>query len=394
VGCDIAIEYEVHKGQKSLLSYVNMTVLIYLLKHNKMWSIFFLPLASLLSVSQCIPTISISAPHPNVKLPLPARTVAQFDTVPTWLENIAVRGNGDLLVTQLAPAPGLYTIRNPASKNATLEPIFGWHEPNITDILGITETFPDTFNIIAGNATSDALGYAGTWSVWEARFHSLNSSVPAVRKITDIPEAKFLNGIVPMPGRPEIVFIADSQFGLLFRLDTRTGKHEIIAKGPEFDPYPALQNKTVGFGINGVKIRDGYLYFSNSNLVKIFRTPITRDGHIAQKGKAKVELYADLNAAAVFVDDFIFSDDGILWAASNYGNSIVAVSPGASNIQVVAGAVTQLALAGSTAAAFGRTKHDKNILYVCTAGGLAEPVNGTIVEPGKVEAIDTAGYSC
>jgi hypothetical protein len=342
-----------------------------------MRSIFLLSLASLLSVAQCIPTASIPASQPNVKLPLPARTVAQLDTVPTWLENIAVRANGDLLVTQLAPAPVLYTIRNPASKNATLEPIYEWRESNVTDILGITETIPDTFNIITGNATTDALGYAGTFSVW-----------------ANIPEAMFLNGIVPMPGRPEIVFIADSQFGLLFRLDTHTGKHEIIAQGPEFDPYPALQNKTVGFGINGVKIRDGYLYFSNSNLVKIFRIPLTKDGNIAQKGKAPIELYVDLNAAAIFVDDFIFSDDGTLWAASNYGNTIVAVSLDGKRVQTVAGAITQLTLAGSTAAAFGRARYDKNILYVCTAGGLGEPVNGTMVEPGKVEAIDTAGFAC
>jgi hypothetical protein len=355
-----------------------------------MRSIVHLSLASLLSAAQCIPTAS----KPNLKLPLPARTVAQLDKVPTWLENIAVRATGDLLVTQLAPAPVLYTIKSPASANATLEPIYEWHEPNVTDILGITETFPDTFNIIAGNATADALGYAGSWSVWEAKLSSCNSSVPAIRKIANIPEAMLLNGITPLPGHPEIVFIADSQFGFLFRLDTRTGKHEVIAKGPEFDPYPARQHKTVGFGINGVKIRDGYLYFSNSNLVSIFRMPITMDGYVAKEGKAKVELYADLNAAVDFVDDFVFSGDGTLWAASNYGNSIVAVSPGGKKIRVVAGAITQLTLAGSTAAAFGRTKYDRDVLYVCTAGGLGEPVNGTIVEPGKVEAIDIAGYSC
>lgn len=88
--------------------------------------------------------------------------------------------------------------------------------------MGITKTFPDVFNIVAGNATANATGYAGTFSVWEAEFSSLGSSVPAVRKIANIPEAMFLNGIVPVPGRPDIVLIPDSQFGLLFRLDTST----------------------------------------------------------------------------------------------------------------------------------------------------------------------------
>lgn len=237
-------------------------------------------------------------------------------------------------------------------------------------------------------------GYVGTFAVWEAKFDSPKSSVPVVRKIANLPEAMLLNGIIPLPGHPEIVLIADSQLGLLFRLDTRTAKHEIILEGPELRPYPERQNSTVGFGINGVRIRDGYLYFSNSNLVKIFRVPITRYGYLAEKGKAPVQLYADLGVATTFVDDFTFSDDGTLWAVSNSENTVLAISPDAKRIQQVAGAKNQLTVAGGTAGAFGRTRSDKNILYISTAGGLAAPVNGTVVEPGKIVAVNTAEYSC
>jgi hypothetical protein len=359
-----------------------------------MCAAILVPLLSLVSIALCTPTPDHSIPKPNVNIPLPASTIAQLETVPTWLENIAVRANGDLLVTQLAPAPILFTVRDPTSKHATLEPIYQWHEPNVTDLLGITETFPNTFNIITGNATANATGYAGTFAVWEAKFSSPKSIKPTMRKIANVPEAMLLNGVTPLPGKPEIVLIPDSQFGLLFRLDTRTGRSEIIADRPEFKPHPERQNKTVGFGINGVRIRNGYLYFSNSNLVSIFRVPITQDGYIAKKGKAPVELYADLNVATNFVDDFTFGDDGTLWAVSNDGNSVVTVSPDGKRIQEAAGARDQLTVAGGTAAVFGRTKADKHILYVCTAGALDAPVNGTAVEPGKVVAIDTAGYSC
>ncbi|KAH8704458.1 hypothetical protein GQ44DRAFT_716699 [Phaeosphaeriaceae sp. PMI808] len=352
---------------------------------------FLLPL---ISIGLCAPSDEYAKPKFNTKLPLPARTVAQLGTSPTWLENIAVRANGDLLVTQLAPTPVLYTVKNPTSRQATLDSIYQWHEPNITIFLGITETFPDTFNIVAGNATANATGYAGTYSVWEAKFNSPKSSKSVVRKVANVPEAMFLNGIIPLPSRPEVVLIPDSQFGLLFRLDTRTGKSEIIADRPEFKPYPERQNKTVGFGINGVRIRGGYLYFSNSNLVTIFRIPITSDGYVAQKGKAQVKIYADLSVATTFVDDFAFSDDGTLWAVSNDGNTVVAVSPDGKKIQEVAGSRNQLTTAGGTAGAFGRTKDDRNVFYVSTAGGLDLPVNGTLTEPGKVVAVDTAGYSC
>jgi hypothetical protein len=354
-----------------------------------------IPLATLLSLvsfSFSAPTSDHKDGKPDFSLPLPARTVAQLDAVPTWLENIAVRPNGDLLVTQLAPLPVLLTVKSPTSTHATLEPIYQWNAPNVTKLLGITETYPDTFAIIAGNATADATGYVGTFSVWEAKFPSSMSSTPTFRKLANIPEAMFLNGIIPLPDRPHIVLIPDSQFGLLFRLDTRSGKYEVIADRPEFKPYPERQNKTVGFGINGVRVRDGYLYFSNSNLVKIFRVRITADGYVAHKGKAPVEIYADLRVATIFVDDFAFSEDGTLWAVSNDGNSVIAVSPDGKRIKEVAGSRDQLTVAGGTAGAFGRTKADKHVLYISTAGGLDAPVNGTVTEPGKVVAVDTAGY--
>lgn len=353
-------------------------------------------LTSLLPFLTITPTLS--TPTPKHTLPLPARTVAQLASSPSWLENIAVRANGDLLVTQLVPAPVLYTVRNPSAPHAALEPLYTWHEPNVTILLGIIETYPDVFAVIAGNATANATGYPGTFSAWEVDFSASSPktvpATPAVRKIANIPAATFLNGVIPLPGNPSVLLIPDSQFGLIFRLDTRTGASEVIADRPEFKPYPERQNKTVGFGINGVRILDRYLYFTNSNLVSIFRLKITRDGYVARNGKAGVELVADLNAVTTFVDDFAVGEDGTLWAVSNDGNTIVAVSRGGRRIESVAGQRDQLTVAGGTAAAFGRGKKDRKVLYVSTAGGLDAPVNGTVTEPGKVVAVDTEGYTC
>ncbi|KAF2825180.1 hypothetical protein CC86DRAFT_456431 [Ophiobolus disseminans] len=340
-------------------------------------------------IASCSPISDLHKPEAATELPLPVRTVAQIDTAPAWLENIAVRANGDLLVTQLAPAPVLFTVKNPSFKNATLDPIYQFNVPNASTLLGITETYPDTFAIIAGNATPNADGYPGTFSVWSAKFPSPQTSKLEIRKIANVPAAKFLNGVITLPERTEILIIPDSQYGLLFRLDTRTGRSEVIADRPEFKPYPERQNKTVGFGINGVRIRDGYLYFSNSNLVKIFRVRLTRDGYV---GQAPVEVYADLNAATTFVDDFTFAGDGTLWAVSNDGNTVVVVGPGGKKVREVAGASDALTIAGGTAGAFGRGAGDREVLYVCTAGGLDAPVNGTVVEAGKIVAIDTRGY--
>jgi hypothetical protein len=54
--------------------------------------------------------------------------------------------------------------------------------------------------------------------------------------------------------------------------------------------------------------------------------------------------------------------------------------------------MTEMSVAGCTAAAFGRSKKDGKTLYVTTSGGQAVPVNGTVTEGGKVVAIDTSGY--
>lgn len=325
--------------------------------------------------------------YPQPDLPLTTQTIAQLSNVPTWLENIAVRNNGDLLVTQFAPAPVLYTVRDPSSSNAALEDIHQFD--TITNILGIAETCSDTFVVVGGNATANATGYAGTFSAWEVEF---SKNTATVHKIVDIPESMFLNGVVALPHAPNIVLIADSQFGLLFRLDTGKATYEVIADRPEFKPHPERFNKTVGFGINGVKIRDEFLYFSNTNLVNIYRVPITKDGYVAKKGEAPVELYANLNAVTTFVDDFEIGPDGSVWVVTNDDNSLVAVTPRSQKAEVVAGAKDQLALAGGTGAAFGRTKKDKHVLYISTAGGLDAPVNGTLVEPGKVVGVDTRGW--
>ncbi|KAG9186133.1 hypothetical protein G6011_02689 [Alternaria panax] len=317
---------------------------------------FLLPLASL-------GLGTASPPHSDPTLPLPARTVAQLSTVPTWLENIAARPNGDLLVTQLTPSPVLYTIRSPSSRNAALECIYQFHADNVTDLLGITETTPDTYIIIAGNVTANATGYAGTFSVWQANFASSTVSIPTVHKLANIPQAKLLNGATALPSDPSIVIIADSQYGLLFRFDTKSGTSKIIADRPELKAHPQQPNATVGFGVNGVKIRGRWLYFSNSDLVAIYRVPITSTGYISQNSKAAVELYANLKAVADFVDDFTFGADGTLWAVTNSGNTLIAISAGGKKIEIVAGEKGLLTLAGGTAAAFGRTERDREVLY-------------------------------
>ncbi|KAI0125300.1 hypothetical protein BJ170DRAFT_499486 [Xylariales sp. AK1849] len=309
-------------------------------------------------------------------LPLPAETIFQFNTSGTWIENIAVRSNGALLVTLLYPAPQLYLIPDPWSDSPAAELVYTF--PDATGLLGITEIEPETF-VLASGVFSDAGG--GNYSVWEVAFRG--STTPAIRKITDIPSALLLNGVAAVPGCGSAVLISDCAQGLVYRVDTRTGDHTTAVQVPEMAPIPGAASQ---IGINGIKIRGGYLYFDNSYKATMYRIKLTRDGFAA--AGARAELVATLDGAP-FVDDFAIAPDGAIWAATNIGDTLWRINGDGNG--VVAGLDTELTVAGDTAAAFGRTSRDGDMLYVVTCGALGNPVNGTITEPAKVVAIDTAG---
>ena len=58
----------------------------------------------------------------------------------------------------------------------------------------------------------------------------------------------------------------------------RTDTNE-TADNPARKVYSQQRTVTVGFGVNAVKIRDAWLYFSNSDLVAIYQVPIAPSGY-------------------------------------------------------------------------------------------------------------------
>jgi hypothetical protein len=97
------------------------------------------------------------------KWPLPVRTIHEFSN-DTFLENLAVRSNGQILLSPLN-IPSLYIIdplQNGVS-TATIVHTF----PEALGLAGIAEYEPDVFALITGSfsfATGDT--GAGSWTVW------------------------------------------------------------------------------------------------------------------------------------------------------------------------------------------------------------------------------------
>jgi hypothetical protein len=162
-----------------------------------------------------------AAQHQNrdePSLPLPTRTLYQFSTNGTWVENIAVRSNGNLLVTLLSPTPELWQIPVATPEDASLVYTF----PDMAGLVGIAETAPDTFSVAGGNYTVPVTNTSS--AVWEVRFGD-NDAVTA-RKMADIPEASVLNGVAAVPGcasTSTAVIVADTILGLAWHVDTASG---------------------------------------------------------------------------------------------------------------------------------------------------------------------------
>jgi sugar lactone lactonase YvrE len=158
----------------------------------------------------------------------------------------------------------------------------------------------------------------------------------------------------------------------------------MLEKVIEVDEMKLPQPPALQMGINGLKVHDGYLYWSNTGKQLFCRIKIDGEGKAA--GTAEI-LERD-----IVIDDFCFDKHGNAWV-TEHGLNVVGVVKASGGVVTAAGRIDKLTIAGGTACQFGRTSEDADILYYVTTGGLSAPVNGTEVEGGKVVAIDTSKFS-
>lgn len=321
------------------------------------------------------------------------RTIYQFPEN-TFVENLAVRSNGQLLVDVLT-APQLWLIDPATPGQAILVHEFAGAQ----GVGGIVEYQPDVFAVLAGNVSlTTGQGTVGSWSVWSVDLAgadvtsnaSIAADPPTVSKIADMPAAQLPNGMDLFSSDDnQLLIVGDFNTGLIYSVDIETGDYALTINNTYTAPAAVY-----GFGTaatDGIKVVDDMLYFTNLGQGKLYRVPLnTADGTPA----GDFETVATISSSLDQWDDFTFDSEGNVFVVAGGANTVEKINVSTGKVTHVAGNLNSTAIAEPTAAKFGRRSNDSNVLYVTTAGGLFAPVNGDTTVGGQVVAISTGSKGC
>lgn len=229
-------------------------------------------------------TQTLAAPTPgNETVPLPNRLLHHWPNG-TWVENISVRPNGNLLVTTSTPDGSVWQVKEPWNDNPEVELVFNF-DKWVDRLIGICETTPDKYVVVGSRFYSpDAQSshVARTFCAMELDF-SCNSTKPSARLIAWMPESYLLQGVAALPWDLETVLISDQYVlkpratqvdwtptpGQIWVLDTRTGDYKLVMT--DYAEMNTTYAKGPDVGIDGIKIRDHDLFWVNQDDSGIYR---------------------------------------------------------------------------------------------------------------------------
>ena len=320
--------------------------------------------------------------HPNAPSPIRGGYVFPKGA---WNENIAIRSNGQQLLTRL-DTPEIYLLQLETWNEHT---VLVYRFPGVQALTGIVEIAPDVFAVIAGNYTLDSGPTPGSWIVWRLDLNGWDSTpsaetppLPAdhVSKIADVTEAGYLKGMSLLSERH--VLLSDFYAGVVYRLDVDSGAYKVVIEDSLMDAVP--QRIFGASGVNALRVHDGSLYFTNTGQNIFAKIPINADG--TPSGTASI--IAHTPAATDYFDGFTFDAHGTVYLGTGSGNTVVKVSQSGGPVEWVAGQRSSLTLAEPTNCAFGRGATDRGVLYVATAGGIGAPVQGRFTRGGALMVLD------
>lgn len=337
-------------------------------------SLVFFGFATSIPAVPSLPRAEALSPRHKPKLPLSVEVIYEFPPG-TFLENIAVRRNGQILTT-VATAPEIYQV-DPSGKR---DPILLYSFP-ATTVTGIVELQPDVFYVATGNSSSDGpFGtVTGSFAVWKLNLRPFSISLgkPAeVTKIVTFPKARLLNGVAVLDHRKGLLLIADSLLGLIWRLNVYTKEIKVFTDDPLTKASP---DSNLPIGVNGIKLYHGAVYFTNPSRNIIARLNFNHDG--TSNGPAVIVV------KVIGVDDFAIGSDGAFFAAVNIGSALAYASAAGGDVKILANIT-----ANPTAVAFGRTSKDARSVYLSSAGGPIEAFASQSPPRGRILKVDVNAF--
>ena len=300
-----------------------------------------------------------------------------------FLENLAVRADGSILITVLKHKQ-LWYVPAPHA-DLPVDPVAVHTFDALT--MGIVEAEPDIF-------------YVCTWAPAtvqriDLRDWSPGAPINATRVLTFDEPGAVLNGCCLIA--PRIMLVADSLGGLIWRVDLSEDglaatarvwlQHESMAFLPDNPLNPGWAQP----GVNGVRYapRSNFVYYTSTALKLFMRVAVDPDTH-EPAGEP------ELVAGGTMADDFCIDESaGVAYVTTHRENTIdrVPLRPGQSGAErdIVVGEPFTAQLVGPSSLAWGRGPNDYGrVAYVTTDGGTTAPPPDGIVRPAQLLRIEFA----
>ncbi|KGO67482.1 Aldolase-type TIM barrel [Penicillium italicum] len=314
------------------------------------------------------------SPYRNDQPKVKVETLFQFPNNGSWIDNMVVRSDGNLLFTRLdTPEVWLF---NTTSGNATLAYSF----PNVTSCFGISEIDDDVFAVVVGNFSAKTFQPGlGSFSVHKLDFTKVHAKEnervlesPKASEIVAMPDAEALNGMATFSRESNLVLIADSPKGIIWKVDTQTGNYSVALNDTTMAPAEGV---ALPLGVNSLTVFGDYVYYTGTTRMVYCRVKV--DSNVTPIGDFEVI------ASGFLPDNIEMTEDGTAYIATAPQNSVVRLTP-SGQISLVTGGQVSTRLAGASSVRFSK---DRQILYVGTNGGQIAPVLGSFIEPAKIVKI-------
>lgn len=177
--------------------------------------------------------------------------------------------------------------------------------------------------------------------------------------------------------------------GVVYRIEIKTGTITKILDQPLFKKNSAQ----ISTGVNGLVVRDDYLFFVNTYQNLLAKIAINQDG-TPQSGAVATIVNNDVQGP----DDFSIAPFGgnVAIIAQNSPNKLGLVKNGVYTEVAGNNPAKGSVLEGPTAVEFARGggrkgRHNKKV-YISTTGGVAQYLSGIITIPGTISSVDLSGY--